>query len=588
MTQDPARKAPQAPSPAASPPAADAATPPSPASPPARFDLSVVDRRIFLVVSPPAAGAKPVAKDEVLIACRTRGFTGIDSVAVEDAVAAADGRGRCIGEHEPRPATVEVRLRDDDMKAYAYLEAPDPGGRALTLEDLKATLRAESVVFGVLEEALARIAANPEYGAEILVAEGRPVVDGEDGWVDYQFELERHIHLKHDETSDRVDFKELNLIENVVEGQLLAVKKLPQPGVAGITVKNEYVAPRPGREVHLLVGKNVTLSPDGTEAHAAANGMPVLLANKVTVSQVYVVKGSVGPATGNINFLGTVQITDSVEDGFSVKATDGIAVGKTVGKAELESGGDITVRGGIIEGKCVANGTIRAKFVQESTIEAKGDVLVAEAILHSQVQCGGRVIVGLGGRKGTIAGGQIRAWKLVACRVLGSPMSTKTTVDVGINPKLLSRMEELQVAILKDRTNFENLKKGMVALEALRERLGQLPPEKEKIRDTLVLAQNSLRTKLQEMAGELKELQTQAAVKVHGKVSVSEDAHPGTKITIGTSVFYVNKVEKFVTFKEEAREVRIFGYEAPKVEKKRKGKAGGAEAGDEQEEEDAE
>lgn len=568
--------------------ASDAAKAPSPetsAAPPemsagdaGRFSVRVELGQVLLTVQPVSATARPVTKEEVLIACRTAGFTHVESKAVEETVAAADGRAHSIGQHELRPAVIHVRLADGDQRALVHIDPPDPGGRAPTLEDFKAVLRSEGISFGVKDDVLRRLAAEPEYGTDILVAEGRPVVPGEDGWIDYQFDLERHISLKHDADSDRVDFKELNLIENVVEGQLLAVKKPPKAGTAGITVKNEYVAPKPGREVALLAGRNVTLSEDGSEAYAGTNGMPLLLANKVTVSQVYVVKGSVGPATGNINFLGTVQITESVEDGFAVRATDAILVGRTVGKGELEAGGDITVRGGIIEGKCVANGTIRAKFIQESTIESRGDVMVAEAILHSKVQCGGRVIVGLGGRKGTIAGGHIRAWKLVACRVLGSPMSTKTLVDVGINPKLLTRMEELQGEILKDRTNFENLKKGMAALEALRQRLGELPPDKQKIHDTLVLAQNSLRTKLQELAGELKDLQAQSAVKVHGVVSVSEEAHPGAKITIGTSVYYVNKVDKFVTYKEEAREVRIFAYEAPKLDGgRRKGKAGDQE-----------
>ncbi len=552
-----------------------------------RFEFKVEESRVYLTVHPAGLSGQPATKDDILIAARGRGYTDMDNDVIGELVAAADGRPRCVGVYVPKAASVNVRLTKDDMQAILELDPPDPGGKAASADDLRAHLRAAGVIFGVKEDVIQRLAETPEYGADILVAEGRPVEQGVDGWIDYQFELERHIHLKRDEDSDRVDFKELNLIENVVEGQLLAVKKHPTPGVAGVTVKNEYVAPKPGREIHLLVGRNVTLSPDGNEAFAATNGLPLLLANKVTVSQVYVVKGSVGPATGNINFLGTVQVTDSVEDGFSVKATDQVLIAKTVGKAEVEAGGDIKVRGGIIEGKCVSGGSIRAKFVQESTIEAKEDVIVAEAILHSHVNSGNRIVVGMGGRKGTIAGGQLRAWRLVACRVLGSPMSTKTTVDVGINPKLLQRMEELQAEIIKDRTNFENLKKGMMALEALKQRLGQLPPDKQKIQDTLVLAQNSLRTKLQELAGELKDLQAQAATKVQGMVSVSEDAHPGVKITIGTSVYYVNKMDKFVTYKEEGREVRLFPYEAPKGEKTKGGKGKKDGADDEGGEEEA-
>jgi len=72
---------------------------------------------------------------------------------------------------------------------------------------------------------------------------------------------------------------------------------------------------------------------------------------------------------------------------------------------------------------------------------------------------------------------------------------------------------------------------------------------------------------LQEMAAELRDIKTQTAVKVKAMISVSDEAYPGIKMTIGSINYYTTREEKYVTFKEEGGEVRIFPYEAPKLKK---------------------
>jgi uncharacterized protein (DUF342 family) len=543
------------------------------------FRIFHEQNRVMLSVAPPNPSIPRPTLEEILVACKTAGFEKVDperiTVAIEQPVAAPVP----IGEYEPRATACEVTVAPGGMQAWVRLTKPDPGGKQLSIDEIKTRLRLEGIIYGVKEEAISALAREPVYGSDILVAEGRAVVDGTDSEVEFHFETEKKLRLQGEDEHGRIDFKEMNLIENVVEGQLLATLHKATAGTPGISVKNEYIPPKPGRERPMLAGKNVSLSPDGIEAHATCSGAAMLVAGKPTVSQIYTVTGSVGPNTGNISFLGTVQISDSVEDGFTVKATDAVMVGKTVGKAVIEAGGDVTVRGGVIEGSITCGGNLRAKFVQESKIDARNDVLITEAILHSHVEAGGRVIVGTGGKKGTIVGGQIRAFTLVACRMMGSPMSTKTLIDVGVNPKLLARMEELQGAIIKDRGNYDNIRKGLVALDALREKIGQLPADKQRIYDTLIVAQTSLKSRLQEIAAELRDLQTEASVKHQALVSVSEDLYPGVKISIGKCVHYSTQVEKFVTYKEEGGEIRMHTYEAPKLGSKSLKKARAAEAG---------
>lgn len=538
-----------------------------------RFQITLENRQIILTVPPPAHGVGLVTADEIIAYLQHRRFRHFNEALIRTLADVPTGVPTAVGEYDPRPATAAVIVSHDEMQAWIELQPPEPGGRALILEDLRTALRSERVVYGVIEEKLAALARSPVYGQKILVAEGKPVEHGRNGEIEYQFETVKHVRPELNEETGRVDFKELNLIENVVEDQLLAVKIAPTPGTAGITVRNEYLPPTPGKPVNMYVGKNVKMNADGTEARATCKGLPLLMGGRIVVSQVYAVTGSVGPATGNINFLGTVQISEYVEDGYTVKAEEDIYVGKAVGKARLEAGNDIVIIGGIMgknEAKITCGGSLQVRFIQEAVIEAKHDVIVGEAVLHSRVDSGARVIVGLGGKKGVIVGGQVRAYKLVSCKHLGSNLSAKTLVDVGANPKLIERCEELQSAIIRERRNFDDVRKGIAALSMLREKTGGLTPEKEQILHTLEVAQRSLKVRLQELAVELNQLQNELAVDVKAAVSVAEEMYPGTRVTIRSVPYYVTQPEKFVLLKEEGGQIVIGTYEPPKIEKSKK------------------
>lgn len=533
------------------------------------YSLQLDGTKIALSVARYADGKARVTPGEILSACKKRNWTNVDKELVGKMVADPSGKPGVIGEYHPKPAAIEVQLSSDRMEAAVQLSPPEDGGPAATEEALRLALKIEGVVFGLDEEAIARLARVPVYEHAVTVAHGQPVEPGHDGTIEYMFEIEKKYKPHVQEDTGKVDYKDMNLVENVIAGQLLAVRHPPTQGTSGITVKKEYVPAPAGKPARLMAGKNAVLSEDGNEVKAETNGIPMVHAGKIVVSQVYTVPGSVGPSSGNIDFLGTVEIADSVEDGYSVKATEHIIIGKTVGSATITAGGNISIRGGVMgrnSAKVTAAGDIHARFIQEASIEAGKDVIVNEAILHSNIEAGGRIVCGLGGKKGTIAGGQIRALILVAARTLGSPMSTKTLVDVGANPKLLSRSEALQEQILKERKNFDNVRKGITALTAIREKVGSLPADKQHILQTLELANNSLKTKLQELVVELKDVQAQLEVDVKGAVSVEDELYPGVKITISGLPYYVTQTEKFITLKVEAREIRTHTYEAPRFD----------------------
>ena len=94
---------------------------------------------------------------------------------------------------------------------------------------------------GINEQRVRDFQDNPVYKENYLVAEGVKPQDGADAYIVYNFETDRtKIHLK-ESAQGKVDFKELNLVQNVVEGQPLAQKVLAQRGKGGKTVTGKFV-----------------------------------------------------------------------------------------------------------------------------------------------------------------------------------------------------------------------------------------------------------------------------------------------------------------------------------------------------------
>ena len=531
------------------------------------FRIEVVEGKVLLTV---LAGEKdPRLLGKIRMELVSRGFLNVDEETVRAAAEARAEKPVELGMHVPKDAVIEVDIPREALEARVRIFAPETGGKMATADAIRHQLQSAGVKEGIDEALIARLAERPIYGDWVAVAKGRPVVPGKDGWVEYHFSTEKKVKLAVDEETGSVDHHELGLVENCVEGQLLATLRSPEDGSSGVTVRGEYLPSKQGKAGRMIPGKNVVVSADGKELHAGMNGHVFLTGDRVTVSPVFTVSGSVGPQTGNIHFVGSVEVTGGVEDGYKIQATERVAVGKTIGKAEIDAGGDIEIRGGMAghgEGKLHAGGDIRVRFLQEATVDARGAVYVSEAVMHSTVESGTKIFVGVGpveSKKGVVVGGLLRAFQEVNCRTLGTPMATKTNVEVGVNPKILRRVEELTGMLKKEKENFDKVRKGVLTLKALSAKMGGLPDDKEKILSTLTGAHESLRAQIARISEELQELEAQAQVKVAGRVSVAATAHSGVRIQIGSSSYYLTESFDFTTFTEDAAEIKKRPYEAP-------------------------
>lgn len=433
------------------------------------FRVRIYKEGVFLTVFPPKGKGNPVQVEDCIHRLEQRGVTNYDRNKIEKVVKQAKGEPVKVADFVPiteHSSTCKVEITPDEMKAIVKITPPRKGGADLKLEDIVNLLKTKGVVIGFKEKNIQEALDQEKYMEDIIAAEGIPPKHGKDAYLVYKVKVSNQMELEVDEKG-KVDYKNLHLIENVVAGQILAEKIPPEKGIPGRTLTNKIIPARDGKDIEVKPGKNTVLSEDGRYIKAEINGQVVFINNKISVEEVYRVLGDVGPKTGNVEVLGSVQIAGSVLDNHNVKAGGNIEIYNSVQKSMIEAGGNIIIKGGIF-GQDVAKvistgGSIIARYIQNANVYASVDVKVEEAILHSNVEAGERVICE--GRRAQIVGGRIRAKKEVRARIIGSNAHPKTEIDVGYDPILLKKYEELS-ALLKNKTDHLNkIKKEKQTLE---------------------------------------------------------------------------------------------------------------------------
>jgi uncharacterized protein (DUF342 family) len=426
-------------------------------------------------------------------------------------------------------------------------------------------LKRAGAVVGLKEEEIKQYLEDMDYAQPLMAAEGTKPKNGNDAYVDYKVNVNKSDVRFAEDEQGKVDFKKVDLLENVVVGQILAVKIPAEEGIPGRTVTNKILPAKSGKDSAIQFGKGTILSEDGTELTAEINGQVVFKGNKISVEPVYVVNGDVSLETGNIIFLGSVIVSGSVQDNFVVKAAGNIEVKGTVQKAFLEAEGDVIVHQGISgreEAKIESTGgSIFAKFVQNAYVLAEKDVIVPEGILHSNVDSGGRIICY--GKRARIVGGIIRATDEVNARFIGADVSTKTEIRVGINPKILQQMTDLENAKNEVEEEVTQIRLDLKTLNA-QKAAGKISGEKAKMLEEYTSREEKLGIRLDEITAEIEELNTYLSMLEHrGKICAEKSTYPGVDVYIKDQSFKVKDEYKNIKFSLEGGEIRLSEYEPP-------------------------
>ena len=450
--------------------------------------------------------------------------------------------------NEPVNATAKVTVSSDGMEAELIILPPQNGGEPISMESLASALARQGVVYGINQEIIGRLAQNPQYDQPFVAARGLPATDGEPAQLEYKVTLGRDIKPR-ENPDGTVDYKDLGLIQNVRENEVLCIKKPAGNGTPGCNVLGVALQARPGRDVALPMGKNTKTSEDQLQLLATCDGQVDLVGQKLSVLNTYTINGDVSNATGNINFVGNLIIYGNVLTGFSVQASGNITVNGSVEDAVVVAGGNIVltegIHGGGGQGSVQAGGFLKSKYIQQGVVKAGGDV-EATFILHSQVQSNNNINVV--GTRGTLTGGRAAARNNISAAFIGGKNSAiPTTLEVGNDPATIEKHHQLEKELETIEGQMNSLKPAITMLEGL-EQEGKLTAERL---ETLNQARDAYRVLGDNAAGlqvELEGLNEEMASLGYGCVHVKQSIYPGVRIIIGSEQLLLEAQYDFTSF----------------------------------------
>ena len=475
-----------------------------------------------------------------------------------------------VGQFKHVPAgdvLITVEITKDEMKGSIVVTPPSMSGSDASADYIKRSLLQQGVIEQCIDDKkISEFVDNPVYNIPYEVATAIYPEDGKDAYISYNFETDpKKLKAKVSETG-KINYKELNQIQNVIADQPLAQKVLAERGKGGKTLFGRYLEAKNGKDMQVQLGANVYLDRDGVTIKAAIDGEVMLFNNKITVEPVKYLD-AVNVKTGDIKFVGTVIIKGSVEEGYKVEATN-IEVNGIVDKSRLEATGNIVVRQGIFgkgEGFIKAGKSLWAKFINDTTVEVEENVIVYDSIVNSNVTAMKNIVVK--GRKAQIIGGHLLATEEICARKVGSPGGgTETILEVGIDPKAKKRLEELQDQQAKSTKEYENCDLDIQTLEQQKKLRKKLPQDKEEKLTGLKARCEQIAKELGEMNEEITSIQAHLReLKAIGKVKVESTVYAGVKIYIRDVLDEVKIETSGTTFYYDKSFSKRGAYEPPSL-----------------------
>lgn len=426
---------------------------------------------------------------------------------------------------------IRVTIAADGLSADASAET----GTTCTRSDVLGALTAAGVIAGIDEAAIdalvGRLAAGGA-GTATVVARGEKATAGEDGRVERVFAMGQLVGRRHPD--GRIDYHERELLHPVADKQLVATIVPPTAGTAGTDVRGRRIEPAAGKPHAVRFGPGVRI--EGETIVAARAGVMLQDARLLDVVPLYQHGGDVDLRSGNLHTEGSLAVRGELRDGFAVSAAGDVQIGGAVQHGTVTAGGSVRVGAGLLDGSVVkARGSVVARHVTSSRIEAGAEIVLADEATHAQLRADDiRIVTG----RGTAFGGELRARGTIAVVNAGTATGAVTVLSAA-------DITDESAAFVKA-TNQDS-KVDRTAARVRRDAGG--PPGKA--------ARASLKGADAVQQQKIALAQRQRALLQNAAIHVQGTLHPGVRIQFGTRILVVDSSRTKRRFRWDAEQDRI-------------------------------
>mgnify|MGYP006291045941 CR=1 FL=1 len=431
-------------------------------------------------------------------------------------------------------ASVNIRVSEDEMKAFADFSPPVGLGEGLTVDSDLQALESRRILYGIDREAVkgAVEMCNSKRMrlSNILVALGDSPTPAVPEHLEVK-EMEPEGAESDAEEKDPVDFRRISPFVIVRKGDVLAEMTPSKPGEEGTTVRGEILpfavlpvdTPSPGENT----------STEGKTVRAAVDGRFHRSDESFWVSEFLEITGDVDYSTGNIDFPGDVLIQGEVKDRFSVVSAGTVYCRKTLDASHVEAGEDLIVSHGIIgrrESRVLVGGGVTAKYIENCYLEAEDSVQVKTGIINSIVRTRDRLELG---KRGAVIGGKVHCQNGLTAAQLGSGSEVATAIICGTDLLVQQRLLWIK----------EMNHKLAEKLEQVRSRASEGPdPAREEL-------EAKIRAKMDELSESAMGMMDKLHRNEEATVKVTGTVYPGVYIEICHVPYAVSKPLSKVEFR---------------------------------------
>lgn len=446
---------------------------------------------------------------------------------------------------------VSIYVSEDELKAYMtlYVSEDDlsPDKRLNLVREIFEALNKEGIVYGVNADLLT---GQLKAGVEYLIAEGTPAVNGEDSKIKmYKISTPKPQVID----SGNVNHYELNLINQVKEGDWLGERIDATPGTPGKNVRGKVIPPIPGRNFPLLYDPSSVkeVYKDGvTTLVAKKNGAVYYKGDTIGVYDYLEIKGNIDFSTGNIDFDGFLSVKGTVEDNFSVAANKDIEIlgeyGVGVADNITSRDGNIYIKGGIAgKGKAVVRckRNLYVKYLSDTTVECEGSVYVGFYCLNANIKAK-QVIVE--SPRGRIIGGKIDAEICVAAAEIGNRSETRTLIKIrGFDRNSLKAdLDIISVQLNQQRKLLTDVRHNIQIYSSSK----QIPEVHKKDFENLKRRYAEIRDRIRELEYTYRNLRSFLKTPGDGAVIAHKYIYPRVRIEIKGEAEEITKTHSMITY----------------------------------------
>jgi uncharacterized protein len=404
-----------------------------------------------------------------------------------------------VGENELSPAVgtatanIGFKVTKDRMHLYLSCESD-----ALSLpglyEQITTQLAGRGIAFTPDRPAFEQMRAEalamevPRV-TDFLLVSGEEPVEPQDGRLEWSRDY-FDAHYPVDPKTGNIDFKNRVGNPSVLGGDLVVKVFRAKPGRPGKNLDGTFLPVRPPVELRFIPATNVNWDEEAGGYRAACAGRVSFRERTLRIDPVLQIRGDVGTVTGNIHHNGSIVIQGDVDAGYSVQATDDIEVRGMVYAAQIKCGGSLAIAGGVngnSSASLEARGSLHAKFILNSTVRSRGDVVVEREIYRSNVESGGEVRIA----SGRVVGGDTVAARGITVGEAGSGSDPRTVLAIrpdreimaGIQ-KLKNRVAEASQQLVACRQALRGYKKQeMLLSDAGKKKMAEIAAEAARLED---------------------------------------------------------------------------------------------------------